>query len=172
MRISVALRSFSIAAVTRPVGSSSEVARSWAPSSWISDIASEHRRVGLRLLDREEGGAQALLQLLVGLRQAGVPGPDRFVRTAVERRGEALLGLAELLPGRLDRRLSLGDLSERGVHGRSDLGDTGHPCCLLRCGTWPGTADPVPLTPDYCPLRTVLPARALFARRHLPYDRR
>src|SRR4051794_3884342 len=95
IRISVALRSFSIAAVTSPVGSSSEVARSRAPSSWISDIASEHRRVGLRLLDREEGGAEAFLQGLVGLRQRGVCGADRVVGTPVERGGETLLGLTE-----------------------------------------------------------------------------
>src|ERR1700712_3144652 len=107
MRSSVALRSFSIATVTCPVGSSSEVARSRAPSSWMSDIASEHRCVGLRLLDREERGAEALLQRLVGLRERGVGGTDRVVGTAVESGGEALLGLTDLFPRRPGRRLTL-----------------------------------------------------------------
>src|SRR4029450_5999999 len=47
-------------------------------------------------------GAEALLELLVGLGERGVRGADRVVGTAVEGRGQALLGLAQLLAGRLD----------------------------------------------------------------------
>jgi hypothetical protein len=62
-----------------------------------------------------------------------VCGADGVVGAAVERGGEALLGLAELLAGRLDRRLTLRDLLECGVHSRSDLGDAGHSGSLLQC---------------------------------------
>jgi hypothetical protein len=54
-----------------------------------------------------------------------VRGPDRVVGAAVEGTGEGLLGLAEFLPGRLDRGLGLGDLLQSGVNGRADLGDAG-----------------------------------------------
>src|SRR3954454_8517278 len=146
---SVAPRSFSIATVTSPVGNSSEAARTCAPRSWISDI-SEIGRVGLRLLDGGRRDADALLELLVGLGQRRVRRRHRVVPAAVERRRQALLGLAQLLPGRLDRRLPLADLLERGVDRRFDLGDTGHPCSLLLCGTRlrPSAYCPLPAPPS------------------------
>ena len=54
--------------------------------------------------------------------------PTGLVTTAMER----LRSATELLAGRLDRRLTLRDLLERGVHSRSDLGDAGHSGSLLR----------------------------------------
>src|SRR6478735_11936861 len=93
---SVALCRRCIATDTWPVGSSADVARSWAPSCCSSDIALQPRAVGLRLLDREQRGAEALLELLVGLGEGGVRGADRVVGAAVEGRGQALLRLAQL----------------------------------------------------------------------------
>ncbi|GAA2708400.1 hypothetical protein Apa02nite_076260 [Actinoplanes palleronii] len=70
----------------------------------------------------------------------------------VERRGQALLSLTELLPSRLYRRLPLVHLLERGVHSRSDLGDTGHSFGLLYVCSL--------AVPDYRPVPAALSSTA------------